>query len=101
MKTVKIIIKSKCLKSNTGILIGIDNVTDIDKTPTIDNVDINTLDLALRVCDISIPLSILDKIIDVVELLEHKGDKTTIDDILKLKREWKQINSENNESNTI
>jgi hypothetical protein len=70
-----------------------DEIVSTNKIPSIDNVDTRTLDVALRACDISVPLSILDKIIDVVELLEYKGDKTTIKDMLKLKQEWKPTNN--------
>lgn len=81
--------KSKTMKKSKNSIIIKYEHNGFNKPISIDKVDTNTLDVALRVCDISLPLSILDKIIDVIELLECKGDKTTINDILKLKREWK------------
>lgn len=81
--------KSKTMKKSKNSIIIKYEHNGFNKPISIDKVDTNTLDVALRVCDISLPLSILDKIIDVIELLEYKGDKTTINDILKLKREWK------------
>ena len=59
----------------------------------IDNVTTVDLELALRACGIQVPFAILDKIIDLVELLEEKGSNTTIKDIIKLQNEWKQSNN--------
>jgi len=56
----------------------------------IDNVTVQNLDIALRMCQIQIDKSILDKIIDLVELIEDKADETSIADICKLQEIWKQ-----------
>jgi hypothetical protein len=50
----------------------------------INKVTVTNLDIALRMCGIEISKSIIDKIIDLVELLEEKGDLVTIEDICKL-----------------
>ena len=39
---------------------------------------------------IQIDKSILDRIIDLVELIEEKADETSIADVCKLQEEWKQ-----------
>jgi len=54
----------------------------------IDKVTVTNLDVALRICGIEIHTSILDRIIDLVELIEEKGDNTTESDVLKLKEQW-------------
>lgn len=59
----------------------------------IDNVTTDNLDVALRMCGIQIDKSIIDRIIDLVELLEKKGNNTSIDDIYNLKEEWKRTNN--------
>ena len=56
----------------------------------IDKVTTDNLDIALRMCQIQIDKSILDRIIDLVELIEEKGDQTSIEDVVKLQTEWKQ-----------
>ena len=56
---------------------------------TIDNVTVTNLDLALRMCGICFDHKTIDKIIDLVELLEEKGDHATLKDICKLKSKWK------------
>ena len=55
---------------------------------SIDNVTVTNLDLALRMVGISIDEETIDKIIDIVELLESKGDNTSIKDICELQTEW-------------
>jgi hypothetical protein len=55
----------------------------INKVPT------TNLDIALRMCGIEINKSILDKAIDLVELIEEKGDEVSIKDICKLQASWK------------
>ena len=59
-----------------------------DKEKSIDKVTTNLLDLACRMSDISISKDKLDKIIDLVELLEDKGDLASLKDISQLKVEW-------------
>jgi len=55
---------------------------------SIDNVTTTNLDIAFRMCNIEIPKKIIDKIIDIVELIEEKGDDVSIKDICKLEQEW-------------
>jgi uncharacterized protein YnzC (UPF0291/DUF896 family) len=54
----------------------------------IDLVTVKNLDMALRMCKIEISETILDKVIDLVELIENKGDDVTIKDICELQAEW-------------
>ena len=54
----------------------------------IDKVTVTNLDLALRMCGMSFDKNTIDKIIDIVELIESKGDETSIMDISKLQAEW-------------
>lgn len=56
----------------------------------IDKVTVTNLDLALRMCNIHINAEVLDMIIDLVELIEEKGDDVTISDICKQQEIWKQ-----------
>lgn len=56
----------------------------------IDKVTVTNLDLALRMAGISFDKKTIDKIIDLVELLENKGDDTSIRDICELQVEWQQ-----------
>jgi hypothetical protein len=58
----------------------------------INKVTTTNLDIALRMCGIEINKSIIDKIIDLVELIEEKGDETSIQDICKLQASWEQLN---------
>ena len=54
----------------------------------IDNVTTDRLDLALRMVGITFDHRTIDKIIDIVELIEEKGGETSIQDIEALKAEW-------------
>ena len=54
----------------------------------IDNVTTDRLDLALRMVGITFDHRTIDKIIDIVELIEEKGGETSIQDIEALKVEW-------------
>jgi len=54
----------------------------------IDQVTVTNLDLALRMCEIKVAKPILDRIIDLVELLEIKGDNVSIMDVILLENEW-------------
>jgi hypothetical protein len=54
----------------------------------IDKVTTTNLDLAMRMAGIYIDLKTIDKIIDIVELVEEKGDDTSVRDICKLQAEW-------------
>jgi hypothetical protein len=64
-------------------------MSKIDKP--INKVTITNLDIALRMCSIEINKSIIDKVIDLVELIEEKGDETSIQDICKLQTAWEQL----------
>jgi len=54
----------------------------------IDNVTTDLLDRVLRMCDIELHEVILEKVIDVVELLEEKGSQVTLKDVSDLQAEW-------------
>lgn len=54
----------------------------------IDNVTTTNLDIALRMVGISIPISTIDKIIDLVEPIEEKSDQVNIKDICELQESW-------------
>lgn len=58
-------------------------MSEQEKKP-IDNVTVTSLDVALRMCGIEIDLDTLDVLIDVIELLEEKGEEVTIKDMLNL-----------------
>lgn len=58
------------------------------KAKPIDKVTVTNLDIALRMCHIQLNRELIDRIIDLVELIEDKGDQTTIWDVCKLKAEW-------------
>lgn len=60
----------------------------IHEKQSIDNVTTKILDKALRMCNIEINYQILDKIIDLVELIEIKGDLVSIKNICNLQEEW-------------
>ena len=57
----------------------------------IDKVTTKNLDIALRMVGIEINKTILDKIIDLVELIEEKGDDVSIKDICKLQVAWNTL----------
>ena len=46
------------------------------------------LDIALRMVGIQLDVNIIDKVIDLVELIENKGDDVTIKDIVSLQQTW-------------
>lgn len=54
----------------------------------IDKVTVTNLDIALRMCNIQLDKTLIDQIIDLVELIEDKGDDTSIKDICELQNEW-------------
>lgn len=56
----------------------------------IDKVTIDNLDIALRMVGINLDRYLIDKIIDLVELIENKGDNTSIKDVVALQEEWKE-----------
>jgi hypothetical protein len=55
---------------------------------TIDKVTTSLLDVALRMCDIEINKAILDRLIDVVEIITEKGGDVSLKDVSHLKDEW-------------
>ena len=63
------------------------NIKAIEKLP-IDKVTIKNLDIALRAVGIQLDINIIDKVIDLVELIENKGDDVTIKDIVSLQQTW-------------
>jgi len=64
-------------------LMGIEDNEEI-KNP-IDKVTIDNLDAALKICNIQLDKKVIDIIIDLVELIENKGDKVSIFDIIMIK----------------
>jgi len=61
-----------------------------DGTAPIDKVTIQNLGVALRMVGITFDDNTIDQIIDLVELIETKGDDVSIRDIGKLQNEWKK-----------
>lgn len=59
-----------------------------EQLKSIDNVTIELLDVALRAVGIRLDKKEIDKIIDIVELIEDKGETTSIKDIASLESEW-------------
>ena len=60
-----------------------------EKLP-IDKVTTKNLDIALRMVGIQLDINIIDKVIDLVELIENKGDDVTIKDIVSLQQTWQR-----------
>lgn len=54
----------------------------------INKVTTQYLDIALRMCGIQLNIELIDRIIDVVELVEDKGEKVSLEDTCKLIEEW-------------
>lgn len=61
------------------------------KDEAINKVTVEILDVALRMVGITFDHKTIDKIIDLVELIEDKGGGVTIEDICDLKGAWKPI----------
>jgi len=57
----------------------------------IDKVTIEYLDAALRICDIKLSLDLLDKILDLVELIEESGGEVSLKDVLILQASWNDL----------
>lgn len=57
----------------------------------IDRVTTNRLDIALRMCGYELDYQLIDNIIDLVELIEDKGDEVSIKDVQNLQSLWKNI----------
>ncbi len=83
--TLKLLIEG-AIQTDTAIKFLLD-LHDVSSR-LIDKVTTTNLDLALRMVGISFDLGTIDKIIDLVELIESKGDDTSIMDICKLQSEW-------------
>jgi len=62
----------------------------------IDNVTTTNLDLALRMCGIKLLESQIDLIIDIVEVIERKGNDTSIKDIIEIKSNSEYLKKRNN-----
>lgn len=58
------------------------------KQKPIDKVTTDLLDISLRMVGEKVDKNLLDKIIDLVELIEEKGDQTSIRDVVALQTEW-------------
>jgi len=58
----------------------------------IDNVTVELLSVSLRLIGIDIPKPVLDKMIDIVELIEDKGETVSLKDICELETSWKESN---------
>ena len=69
--------KSKLKESNTK-----QNPSPIDK------VTVTNLYTAIRMAGYQLDETLIGKIIDLVELLEEKGDAVSIADIIELKKVW-------------
>ena len=54
----------------------------------IDNVTVTNLDLAFRMVGISCDRETVDRIIDLVELIESKGDDTSMKNVIDLQAKW-------------
>ena len=54
----------------------------------INKVTTDRLDGALRMVGLGLNIDLVDKIIDLVEIIEDKGGNTSLDDVLKLQAEW-------------
>lgn len=63
------------------------------KEKPIDKVTVTNLDTALRMVGITFDHKTIDKIIDLVELIEEKGDDVRIKDILELQAYWQSVNT--------
>jgi hypothetical protein len=53
-----------------------------------ENVTTKRLDVALRMCGIELDVNLIDRIIDVVEMVGEKGGNVTLDDAIKLRHDW-------------
>ena len=59
-----------------------------NKKKRIDKVTTSRLDIALRMVGINMSIEIIDKIIDLVELIEDNGGNTSIKDVCELQSKW-------------
>jgi len=58
------------------------------KVKAIDRVTTDRLQMVLRMAGIELPFSLIDNVIDLVELIEDKGGNVSLKDIENLKSEW-------------
>lgn len=59
------------------------------KDRLLDKVTVANLDTVLKMVGIALPHETIDKIIDLVEIIEEKGDNVTVNDILLIQKYWK------------
>jgi len=83
IKSTKDMTKKKVSKKQRG-----NGVLADVSSRLIDKVTVTNLDIALRMCNIQLDKTLIDRIIDLVQLIEDKGDDTSIKDICKLQSEW-------------
>jgi hypothetical protein len=77
------------LTIETGTTLLLNSIRRLSKKISpIDMVTTANLDIALRIVGISLDLKTIDKIIDIVWLIESKGDDTSMKDIIELHRKW-------------
>jgi len=60
-----------------------------NKKKRIDKVTTERLDMALRMVGIQLNIDLIDRVIDLVELIEDKGGDTSLEDVIKLQAEWR------------
>jgi hypothetical protein len=61
------------------------------KSKSIDNVTTDILDIVLKMSGYTLDYTLIDNIIDLVELIEEKGDEVSIKDIKNLQKLWTNI----------
>ena len=88
VSTTQYILSEKGLRESVDLITN--NIQNI--APSIDKVTVRNLDLAFRMVVIKCDYDTVDKIIDLVEIIENKGDLTTMKDICNIQTEWEQLN---------
>jgi len=84
---VRLALLTKVIKELTEIK----ELKDVKRKPSaIDYVTVEQLDLALRMCNIEISKTIIDKIIDLVQLIGEKKGEATTKDVINLQSQWKK-----------
>ena len=63
----------------------------MSKKKSIDKVTVSRLKNCLRIIGVDLPDEVIDKTIDLVELIEKKGGKTSLKHISKLEAEWSKL----------
>lgn len=69
------------------------------KKKRIDKVTTDRLDIALRMVGVQLNIELVDRIIDLVELIEDKGGNTSLKDVSKLQVEWRALANEREQAN--